>query len=122
MSKSVAAGTDPAPDGSVRGATRRPSRWRVYAAVLGPGLVTGASDDDPSGVATYAQAGAQYRFGLLWTALITFPLMFGVQEICDRTALATGEEPRRSSPDDASVGSDAPWSPSCSSGSSSRTS
>ena len=57
---------------------------------LGPGLVTGASDDDPSGVATYAQAGAQFKYGLLWTALLTFPLMFGVQEICDRTALATG--------------------------------
>jgi NRAMP (natural resistance-associated macrophage protein)-like metal ion transporter len=58
---------------------------------LGPGLVTGASDDDPSGVATYAQAGAQFKFALLWTALITFPLMTGVQEICDRTALATGD-------------------------------
>jgi NRAMP (natural resistance-associated macrophage protein)-like metal ion transporter len=58
---------------------------------LGPGLVTGASDDDPSGVATYAQAGAQFKFALLWTALITFPLMTGIQEICDRTALATGD-------------------------------
>jgi len=58
---------------------------------LGPGLVTGASDDDPSGVATYAQAGAQFKFGLVWAALMTFPLMLGVQEICDRTALATGK-------------------------------
>lgn len=58
--------------------------------MLGPGLVTGASDDDPSGIATYAQAGAGYGFGLLWTALITLPLMAAIQEICDRTALATG--------------------------------
>jgi NRAMP (natural resistance-associated macrophage protein)-like metal ion transporter len=57
----------------------------------GPGLVTGASDDDPSGIATYAQAGAQFRFGLLWLALVTLPLMSAVQEICDRTALATGK-------------------------------
>jgi NRAMP (natural resistance-associated macrophage protein)-like metal ion transporter len=75
-----------------RGTSReRPTQWRAYFRALGPGLVTGASDDDPSGVATYAQAGAQFRFGLLWTALITFPLMTGVQEICDRTALATGQ-------------------------------
>jgi len=58
---------------------------------LGPGLVTGASDDDPSGIATYAQAGAKFRYGLLWTALITLPLMATVQEICDRTALSTGK-------------------------------
>src|SRR5438477_1907096 len=57
---------------------------------MGPGLVTGASDDDPSGIATYAQAGSQFRYGLLWTALLTLPLMAAVQEICDRTALATG--------------------------------
>jgi len=52
--------------------------------------VTGASDDDPSGIATYSQAGASHGFSLLWTALLTFPLMAAVQEICDRTALATG--------------------------------
>jgi Mn2+/Fe2+ NRAMP family transporter len=57
---------------------------------MGPGLVTGASDDDPSGIATYSQAGAQYGLSLLWTALLTWPLMVAVQEICDRTALATG--------------------------------
>ncbi len=65
--------------------------WRIYLRALGPGLVTGASDDDPSGIATYAQAGAQFGFGLLWAALLTFPLMASVQEICDRTALATGK-------------------------------
>ena len=52
--------------------------------------MTGASDDDPSGIATYSQAGASHGFSLLWTALLTFPLMAAVQEICDRTALATG--------------------------------
>jgi Mn2+/Fe2+ NRAMP family transporter len=57
---------------------------------MGPGLVTGASDDDPSGIATYSQAGAQFGLAFFWTALLTWPLMIGVQEICDRTALATG--------------------------------
>jgi NRAMP (natural resistance-associated macrophage protein)-like metal ion transporter len=57
---------------------------------MGPGLVTGASDDDPSGIATYSQAGAQFGLAFLWSALLTFPLMAAVQEICDRTALATG--------------------------------
>ena len=65
--------------------------WRVYLRALGPGLVTGASDDDPSGIATYAQAGAQFGFSMLWVSLVTFPLMAAVQEICDRTALATGK-------------------------------
>jgi NRAMP (natural resistance-associated macrophage protein)-like metal ion transporter len=64
--------------------------WRQYLRAMGPGLVTGASDDDPSGIATYAQAGAKYGLSFLWTALLTLPLMVGVQEICDRTALATG--------------------------------
>jgi NRAMP (natural resistance-associated macrophage protein)-like metal ion transporter len=64
--------------------------WRQYLRAMGPGLVTGASDDDPSGIATYSQAGAQYGLTFLWTALLTLPLMAGVQEICDRTALATG--------------------------------
>lgn len=59
--------------------------------VLGPGLVTGVADDDPSGVATYSQAGAAFGMGLLWTAPLCLPLMYGVQEICDRTALATGD-------------------------------
>ncbi|MGH2719463.1 MAG: divalent metal cation transporter, partial [Actinomycetota bacterium] len=65
--------------------------WRAYLRAMGPGLVTGASDDDPSGIATYSQAGAKFGFALLWAALITLPLMAGVQEICDRTALATGK-------------------------------
>jgi hypothetical protein len=63
--------------------------WRQYLRAMGPGLVTGASDDDPSGIATYSQAGARFGPVFLWTALLTLPLMTGVQEICDRTALAT---------------------------------
>ncbi|MDQ0894522.1 NRAMP family divalent metal transporter [Agromyces ramosus] len=59
--------------------------------LLGPGLITGASDDDPSGIATYAQAGAIYGYGTLWTVPVVLPLMIAVQEICDRTASATGK-------------------------------
>jgi Mn2+/Fe2+ NRAMP family transporter len=82
-------GGDDAPD--VERATDAARRgWRGYLTALGPGLVTGASDDDPSGVATYSQAGAQFGLGLLWVSLLTLPLMAAVQEICDRTALATG--------------------------------
>src|SRR5882757_9479609 len=48
---------------------------------LGPGIVTGAADDDPSGIATYSQVGAQFGFAMLWTMLLTYPLMAGIQEI-----------------------------------------
>src|SRR3989344_3230633 len=57
---------------------------------LGPGLTTGAADDDPSGIATYSQAGAKYGFNLLWLASFTFPLMAVVQEMCARIGLVTG--------------------------------
>ncbi len=65
-------------------------RGRDYWRSLGPGLTTGASDDDPSGIATYSQAGAQYGFKLLWFAAVTFPLMAVVQEMCARIGLVTG--------------------------------
>lgn len=58
--------------------------------VLGPGLITGASDDDPSGIATYSQAGAKFGLKLLWTALFTYPLMLAIQEMCARIGLVTG--------------------------------
>lgn len=58
--------------------------------VLGPGLITGASDDDPSGIGTYSQAGSQFGLATLWLALFTFPLMVAVQEVCARIALHTG--------------------------------
>src|ERR1700756_5762056 len=57
---------------------------------LGPGLTTGAADDDPSGIATYSQTGAQYGFQLLWMAAFTFPLMAVVQEMCARIGMVTG--------------------------------
>jgi Mn2+/Fe2+ NRAMP family transporter len=57
---------------------------------LGPGLVTGASDDDPSGIATYAQIGAQFGFGMLWTLLLTYPLMAAIQEVSAWIARVTG--------------------------------
>lgn len=56
---------------------------------LGPGLITGASDDDPSGIATYSQAGAKFGLTTLWTALITFPLMAAIQEMCARIGIMT---------------------------------
>lgn len=62
-----------------------------FFGVLGPGLVTGAADDDPSGIATYSQAGATYGNSMLWTVPLTLPLMMAVQEICDRMALASGD-------------------------------
>jgi NRAMP (natural resistance-associated macrophage protein)-like metal ion transporter len=58
--------------------------------VLGPGLITGASDDDPSGIATYSQAGAQFGYGLTWTMLFTYPLMAAVQMISARVGRTTG--------------------------------
>ncbi|KTD22873.1 Manganese transport protein MntH [Legionella lansingensis] len=58
---------------------------------LGPGLITGASDDDPSGIATYSQAGAQFGLLTLWTALITFPLMLAIQEMCARIGIVTSK-------------------------------
>jgi NRAMP (natural resistance-associated macrophage protein)-like metal ion transporter len=58
--------------------------------LLGPGLITGASDDDPSGIGTYSQAGAQLGFGIAWTMLLTYPLMVGIQEISARLGRTTG--------------------------------
>ncbi|WP_158795558.1 NRAMP family divalent metal transporter [Pedobacter sp. L105] len=58
---------------------------------LGPGLITGASDDDPSGIATYSQAGAQFGLSTLWTALLTYPLMAAIQGMCARIGLVTGK-------------------------------
>jgi NRAMP (natural resistance-associated macrophage protein)-like metal ion transporter len=71
-----------------------PRRHRLrgfgYFSRLGPGLVTGASDDDPSGIGTYSQAGAAFGFGLLWTAWITLPLAAAVQEVAGRLGLVSG--------------------------------
>jgi Mn2+/Fe2+ NRAMP family transporter len=66
-------------------------RSQNYWQSLGPGLTTGASDDDPSGIATYSQTGAQYGFQLLWLSAFTFPLMSIVQEMCARIGVVTGK-------------------------------
>ncbi len=65
-------------------------KTKDYWHTLGPGLTTGASDDDPSGIATYSQTGAQYGFQFLWLSIWTFPLMSVVQEMCARIGLVTG--------------------------------
>lgn len=67
----------------------RSAKLKSFVRELGPGLVTGAADDDPSGIATYSQAGAAFGYGLLWTALITLPLMTAVQLMCARIGLVT---------------------------------
>ena len=64
---------------------------RGLQAVLGPGLITGASDDDPSGIATYSQAGAQFGYGMAWVMLFTWPLMAAIQEVSARIGRVTGE-------------------------------
>ena len=63
---------------------RRAGRWRRLGAVIGPGFITGASDDDPSGIGTYASIGAAQGYGVLWLAPLTLPLMAAVQFICAR--------------------------------------
>jgi NRAMP (natural resistance-associated macrophage protein)-like metal ion transporter len=69
-----------------------PSRWvRALVKSLGPGIITGAADDDPSGIATYSVAGAQLGTKLLWTALVTWPLMAAVQMMCARIGKVTGQ-------------------------------
>jgi NRAMP (natural resistance-associated macrophage protein)-like metal ion transporter len=67
-----------------------PFSFRAFLKSLGPGLITGASDDDPSGIGTYSQAGAQLGYGIGWTMLLTFPLMAAIQEISARVGRVTG--------------------------------
>ena len=66
------------------------SRIRSFLKQFGPGIITGASDDDPSGIATYSQTGAGFGFSILWIALWALPFMIVVQEMCARIAMATG--------------------------------
>src|SRR6478752_294883 len=65
--------------------TKTKNFWKL----LGPGLITGASDDDPSGIATYSQAGAAFGLSTLWTSLIAFPLMAALQQMCAKIGLVT---------------------------------
>jgi len=66
-------------------------RFSRFLRILGPGVITGAADDDPSGIATYSQAGAQYGFGFLWIFPIMYPLLLAVQESCSRIGAVTGK-------------------------------
>jgi NRAMP (natural resistance-associated macrophage protein)-like metal ion transporter len=81
------------PPSGARPGTKAPlkSRVRHFLGILGPGIVTGAADDDPSGIATYSQTGAQFGFGQLWTALYQIPLLLAVQEACARIGAVTGK-------------------------------
>lgn len=72
------------------GPRRHPRQRRPWLRFLGPGLIAGAADDDPSGIATYSQAGAQFGFGLLWTVVLTWPFMVAVQLISARIGRVTG--------------------------------
>ena len=63
---------------------------QAFLGELGPGLITGAADDDPSGISTYSVAGAAYGYTTLWTALLSFPLMAAVQLMCARLGMVTG--------------------------------
>lgn len=80
---------------SPKRSTRSLCFWRLrqnsVVRVLGPGLITGAADDDPSGIATYSQAGAQFGFSISWTLLLTYPLMAAIQEISARIGRTTGK-------------------------------
>ena len=66
-------------------------KFRKFISELGPGLTTGAADDDPAGIATYSQTGAQFGYGQLWTALYMLPFMIAVQEACARIGMVTGK-------------------------------
>ncbi len=70
---------------------KRQKKLTQFWKLLGPGLVTGASDDDPSGIATYSQAGAAYGLSTLWTSIIAFPLMASIQQMCARIGLVTSQ-------------------------------
>jgi NRAMP (natural resistance-associated macrophage protein)-like metal ion transporter len=85
--------TERHPPGPTRGETAGAERipWPIrFFADLGPGLITGAADDDPSGISTYSVAGAAFGYASLWTALFSFPLMAAVQLMCARLGMVSG--------------------------------
>ena len=86
----MAASPGAAPDPPEKQSGSRSTFGRLFLE-LGPGLITGASDDDPSGIATYSQAGAKFGFGMLWVTLFSYPLMCVIQEISARIGRVTGE-------------------------------
>ena len=75
---------------SHRGRVRKRLRKAAFFEQLGPGLITGAADDDPSGIATYSQAGAQFGFNMLWTMVLTYPLMSAVQLVSAQIGRVAG--------------------------------
>jgi len=81
----------PEQPGRRKAAGQQRHQLRHLLGILGPGLVTGAADDDPSGIATYSQTGAQFGYGQLWTAFWMLPLVTGVQEACGRIGNVTGQ-------------------------------
>jgi NRAMP (natural resistance-associated macrophage protein)-like metal ion transporter len=70
---------------------KKEGRFKKFLKILGPGLITGASDDDPSGIATYSQTGAAYGLGLLWMSMFTFPMMAALQGMCARIGIVTSQ-------------------------------
>lgn len=91
----TASSDTPVPDGppdlqKKHKANGKLSQLRHVLSVLGPGVITGASDDDPSGIGTYSVAGAQFGYGTVWVSLVTYPLSAAVQEVCARIGLVTG--------------------------------
>src|SRR6478735_9270563 len=74
----------------VHPAPKKTRIWKWFT-LLGPGITTGAADDDPSGIATYSQTGAQFGYGQLWTALYMLPLIIAIQESCARIGAVTGK-------------------------------
>jgi NRAMP (natural resistance-associated macrophage protein)-like metal ion transporter len=84
------ANSEPQVPRSLADKKRSPGAIKILVQKLGPGLITGGSDDDPSGIATYSQVGAQFGYGLLWTMVLTYPLMTAIQEISARIGRVTG--------------------------------
>ena len=71
-------------------ANAKPIAKKSFLQKLGPGLITGAADDDPSGIATYSQVGAMFGYSMMWLMLLSYPLMIAIQEICARIGRVTG--------------------------------
>jgi NRAMP (natural resistance-associated macrophage protein)-like metal ion transporter len=90
VDKPPAALPDAPPDGGAERGKRPGFLGRIFA-VFGPGVITGAADDDPSGISTYSVAGAAYGYATLWIALLTFPLMAAVQLMCARLGIVSGQ-------------------------------
>jgi NRAMP (natural resistance-associated macrophage protein)-like metal ion transporter len=81
---------NPAGEKAARRAFVLQGRFRRFFSNLGPGLITGAADDDPSGISTYSVTGAAFGYAPLWTAIFSFPLMAAIQIMCARLGMVTG--------------------------------